>query len=117
MMLGSYVDVEQPRGVHQASPQAPPSRALGFRCLTEIFELASTHTRVNHPLCPKCLEHVMRELQDQTKAAEAQAKAYEAALDRLQVHISQEVPSVPAKAGFYREIAARTMHRLCFTSR
>lgn len=77
-MLESYVDVEQPRGEVAQARRAEST-------LAQILELASTHSRVDHPLCRKCLDNIMRELQDKTAAVQAQAQAYEDALRSLQV--------------------------------
>jgi hypothetical protein len=76
------VDVEQPRG---EEPQ--PRRAE--RTLAHLFELASTHSRVDHPICRKCLDNVLQELSNKTAAVQAQAKAYEDALTCLQVRCSR----------------------------
>lgn len=78
-MLESYVDVTQP-----AAASAPAIKS-GLSGLTQILDLATTHSQIDHPICAKCLENVKRELQDSIVAAEAQASAYEAALKSLLV--------------------------------
>lgn len=78
-MLESYVDVTQP-----AAPSASTAKG-GFSGLAEILELATSHSHIDHPMCARCLEIVKRELQDNIAAAEAQAAAYEAALNSLLV--------------------------------
>ena len=75
-MLESYVDVEQP-GQGARTGQSGPS---GLR---HILELASAHGRIDHPICAKCLDNIMRDLQERTAAVQAQAQAYQEALQSL----------------------------------
>lgn len=75
-MLDSYVDVEQP------GQSAQPVRS-GPGGLRHILELASAHGRIDHPICAKCLDQIMRDFQDKTAAVQAQAQAYEDALHSL----------------------------------
>lgn len=75
-MLDSYVDVEQP------GKGATPGRS-GPGGLRHILELASAHGRIDHPICAKCLDNIMRDLQEKTAAVQAQAHAYEEALQSL----------------------------------
>lgn len=80
-MLESYVDVTQPATI------AVPAAKGGLSGLTQILDLATTHSQIDHPICAKCLENVKRELQDNITTTEAQASAYEAALKSLLVSI------------------------------
>lgn len=74
-MLGSFVDV---------SPSSRGNKPGNFQSLTQIFELATTLTHVDHPLCINCLDHVQKEMKEQILAAEEQAQAYSDALSMLQ---------------------------------
>lgn len=76
-MLESYVDVEQP------GKGAPPPVRSGPGGLRHILELASAHGRIDHPICAKCLDNIMRDLQEKTAAVQTQAQAYQEALQSL----------------------------------
>ena len=79
-LSGSYVDVRS-----AALSAARPRRSNSPQNLTQIFELASTQTHIDHPLCAKCLDKVAKELAERTSAADALAQAYEQVLSDLQV--------------------------------
>jgi hypothetical protein len=83
-LSGSYVDV---RSVAAHPTGGRPGRAASFQNLTQIFELASTQTHLDHPLCAKCLDAVAKELQERATAADELAQAYDDALSSLRVRI------------------------------
>jgi hypothetical protein len=82
-LFASYVDVK----ASSALTGGRNFKAASFQNLTQIFELATTHTHLDHPLCTKCLDNVAKELQERAKAAEDLAQAYDDAVRELQVDI------------------------------
>jgi hypothetical protein len=61
---------------------------------------ASSHapSQVDQPLCVECAAKVVAEVDATTRAAEEEAAAYEAALERLQVcrHCHRRLPTMPS---------------------
>lgn len=87
----------------EAGPDAQAQR------LQHIFELASTSTQVDHPLCLDCAQQLKDELAAQSQEAEAEIAAYAAALQRLQAEAG---PAPPLAADAFAEALARARREL-----
>lgn len=77
----------------RAAPKPPPSSAPGSQpadiakqaaVLTNIFEIASDKTQIDHPLCTTCSDSVFTELDRKLKELEEDHQMFAACLDRMQ---------------------------------
>lgn len=78
MVLGSVLD----RGTHAAGPSQQQPQAEGaavgldakLQVLSEIFELASLQTQIDHPLCLDCEVSLKAEIEAQVGVRPSQGK-------------------------------------------
>ena len=100
-LLTEHVSNSVAAGQSNASESEPGEQqaASAFQNLAQMFEAATETTHMDHPMCPKCLDRAITELQEQAASAEQLTLAYEDALAALQVcHFRQKhgVQPLPA---------------------
>ncbi|KIZ01315.1 Beclin-1-like protein, partial [Monoraphidium neglectum] len=89
----------------EPSPASAAAAAAGFdgklQSLTQLFEMASSATGVDHPLCLDCAVQLKEEVEAQVRAARHEASCYAHALSKLE----QEGAEPMSEAEFERELA------------
>ncbi|KAK2076224.1 hypothetical protein QBZ16_001156 [Prototheca wickerhamii] len=98
-MEESFVMLHAPRSVPGGPPSAGATSALHaspsaatarvpfyatLRALTNVLDVASQASAVDHPVCAECAADIRRELDAQTADLQAELAAYDAALARLE---------------------------------
>lgn len=106
VMLTGGIGGRNAGGISTAALAQPQAHQQGlddlFATCARTFELASSSTQVDQPLCVECAGKVVAEVDADTRAAEGEAAAYEAALARLQAEPDAALP----EAEFQTRLAA-----------